>query len=416
MRFARSQPLFGGSANKNGNTSGDRGAVRRVETFRRQGSFLEVAELSQARTACRRSRSMKRVVTTLLLLCAAAAAVRATDPAAQSLLDGGHWKRLRTMAEPRFSANPNDAEAAYLLGYSKSVFGDLDGAQALAEKALAANGGNADYHFLLARIIGQKAEKAGIFKGMSLASKFKKECDAALAINPNHVEALRDLMDYYYEAPGIAGGDKKKAWEITDRIMKIDAAQGYLAQVDLLNREKNKDWPKIESLELKAVEAGPRNYEAQVALAGLYGSSIFKKFEQAEQLDRTAIKLDPGRSAAYAQIVQLFVQQARWTDLDTFVAQAEKNVPDDFNPEYQAAKALLTEGKDLLRAERYIRNYLTQEPEAETPPSQAAHWRLGQVLEKEGRKQEAIAEMETALKIQPDFKQAKDDLRRLKSS
>jgi hypothetical protein len=38
---------------------------------------------------------------------------------------------------------------------------------------------------------------------------------------------------------------------------------------------------------------------------------------------------------------------------------------------------------------------------------------LGLVLEKKGRKPEAIAEVETALRLKPDLEEAKKDLKRL---
>ena len=75
---------------------------------------------------------------------------------------------------------------------------------------------------------------------------------------------------------------------------------------------------------------------------------------------------------------------------------------------------LLTSGKDLPRAERYLRKYLTMEPEAGEPPLAAAHWQLGQVLEREGKKTDAIPEMEEAVRLQPDLKEAKEGLKRLK--
>ena len=93
---------------------------------------------------------------------------------------------------------------------------------------------------------------------------------------------------------------------------------------------------------------------------------------------------------------------------------SEKNVPDDFGAHYQAGKALLNSGKDLGRAERYFRKYLTIEPEGGEPPLAAAHWRLGLVLEKEGKKAEAISELEESVRMDGDFKQAKEDLKRLK--
>jgi hypothetical protein len=61
-----------------------------------------------------------------------------------------------------------------------------------------------------------------------------------------------------------------------------------------------------------------------------------------------------------------------------------------------------------------FRRYLAQEPEGDAPPLAIAHWRLGQVLDKEGKTQAAIAEFETALWLSPGLKVAETDLARLK--
>jgi len=74
----------------------------------------------------------------------------------------------------------------------------------------------------------------------------------------------------------------------------------------------------------------------------------------------------------------------------------------------------LTAEKDPARAERYFRKYLSQEPEGHAPSLSRAHWRLGQALEKQGRKPEGISEIEMAVRLEPDFEGAKKDLKRLK--
>jgi tetratricopeptide (TPR) repeat protein len=96
------------------------------------------------------------------------------------------------------------------------------------------------------------------------------------------------------------------------------------------------------------------------------------------------------------------------------LSQAEKNVPDNLSPYMRAGSVLLFQSKDLLRAERYFRKYLSQEPEGNASRPAQAHWRLASVLEKEGRKPEAISELEAALKLEPEFEPAKKDLKRLK--
>jgi tetratricopeptide (TPR) repeat protein len=72
--------------------------------------------------------------------------------------------------------------------------------------------------------------------------------------------------------------------------------------------------------------------------------------------------------------------------------------------------------EDPARAERYFRKYLSQqEPEGETPSLAAARWRLGLALEKENRKEEALREIQAAVKMDPNLKEAQSDLKRVKN-
>ena len=71
-------------------------------------------------------------------------------------------------------------------------------------------------------------------------------------------------------------------------------------------------------------------------------------------------------------------------------------------------------GKDLPRAERYFKKYLSQDPEIGAATLAHAHWRLGLIYEKEGRKPEAIQEVQAAVNLKPDLDDAKKDLKRLK--
>ena len=44
----------------------------------------------------------------------------------------------------------------------------------------------------------------------------------------------------------------------------------------------------------------------------------------------------------------------------------------------------------------------------------AARWRLGQALEKQGKRAEALAEVDAAVKLDPKLGNAKKDLKRLR--
>jgi tetratricopeptide (TPR) repeat protein len=125
------------------------------------------------------------------------------------------------------------------------------------------------------------------------------------------------------------------------------------------------------------------------------------------------LKLDPKQIGGYWILARVFALQERWSDLEQILATSEGNVPDDLRPFYEAAQALLEAGKGFPRAESYAKKYLSQEPEGEEPDSAEAHRLLGLLFEREGRNAEARAEIQTALQLRPNFKAAKDDLKRL---
>src|SRR5215471_9279580 len=224
------------------------------------------------------------------------------------------------------------------------------------------------------------AQNASVFRQMGLGRTFKKECDAALAIDPNHVEALKNIMQFYLHAPGVIGGDRTKAHGIADQLMKLDPVEGY---------------------------------QAHVMVGGYLGGVKLKRYEEAERHAREAIRIHPDRAGAHSLLAAVLVREDKWPDLDAALAQAEKDDPDNLYPLFRAANNLLDRKVDLPRAERYFRKYLTLEPEAHMPNFAAAHWRLGLVLEQEGRKPDAIAEWQTAVKLDPNS-QAKQDLKRVK--
>lgn len=327
----------------------------------------------------------------------------------KSLIEAGHYKKARASLQAQLAKNPNDAQALYLMSRIKRAFRDESVAMALAEQAEKIDGNNSDYHCQVAELSGEKAQKAGMFERMGLARTMKREGELALQLNPKNVECLSAMLTFYLEAPGMVGGDKQKAREMIDRMLAIDPVEGNFGEAEFARHEKQS----FEGFYLKAAEADAKSYPAHSALASLYASQ--QKFDLAEQQARQAVKLDPSRAAAYATLAVVCASQERWKDLDALLEQADTKVPDDLNPTFQAGRTLLLAGKDLPRAEKYFRKYLTQtEVEGATPPLAAAHWRLGLVLEKEGRKPEAISELQSALSIDPNFELAKKDLKRLK--
>ena len=79
----------------------------------------------------------------------------------------------------------------------------------------------------------------------------------------------------------------------------------------------------------------------------------------------------------------------------------------DYLPGYfGVARSDLLSGQNLDEAERFLKKYLSRWPEDGDPGLANAHWRLGQVYEKEGKKDLAVSEWQEALKFAPNFKAA----------
>lgn len=78
------------------------------------------------------------------------------------------------------------------------------------------------YVYWLGKSCGRQAEQAGWFDAVRLAKRTRKALEKAVALNPANAEAVRDLAQYYDEAPGFLGGDADKAAELRLRLKELE--------------------------------------------------------------------------------------------------------------------------------------------------------------------------------------------------
>jgi tetratricopeptide (TPR) repeat protein len=334
-----------------------------------------------------------------------------------ALIEHNHFKRAEALLTPILQQTPNDAQAHYQMSKVSIAFGRTDDALHQAEKALATNHARADYHAQLVEALGAKlnSESTGFLSRLSIARRFQAEAEAALKLDPRNLDVNTDLMQFYLEAPGMAGGDKAKASALADNLVKLDPPYGYMLKAQFAEHEHHS--ADAEQFYKRAAESAPADYEIVATAANFFLNAENQKgFPQAEDLARRAEKLDPDRIDAYNVLTVLYVKQKRWPDLQSTLADSQRNVPDNLAPQYQAGKFILvTAATDQFPlAEKCLRTYLTQPAEAGSPPLAAAHWRLGQILEKEGRRDEARKEIQTAVQLEPALKDAQQDLKRLR--
>jgi tetratricopeptide (TPR) repeat protein len=345
----------------------------------------------------------------------AAVPSRAADPSAEALIEAGHWKRARALVAPRIQAHPDNPQLNYLMSQIDAAFNELDAARSLAERSVALASGDARYHRQLADVYGETAETASLFAKGGWAKRFKAEAEEAAQLDPKNVDARFDLLEYDLQAPRLMGGSKDKAAAVAEEIGKIDPVEGDVAQARLA--QDRKDRSSEETWRLKALAARPDDYELILGVAAFYARPPAPSIEKSLQFARRAIEAQPSRAEAYSELAAGLASEDKWTELDGMLVKARKNVPDDLVPYYSAALAIVSANgataADLARAETYFRTYLSSDPEGGEPSLAHAHWKLGLVLEKEGRIHDALAEVREAIRLKPDLWQAQKDLKRL---
>jgi tetratricopeptide (TPR) repeat protein len=332
---------------------------------------------------------------------------------ASVLIENGHYRRARTQLEADLKARPSDAKVHAQLAEVLGESGEHDAALRHAEKAVELAPKSADAHYRLAEIVGEMAQRAGPLKQMGLARRFKKEAEAALALDPNHIEARLGLMVFHLKAPRIAGGDKKRARALVEEVERIAPERGW--QVRARYASETGDTTSLEGIYREAVTRYPDQYAARIAMASHWLAPWRAQREKAEEQARAAVALEPDRIGGYVTLAVVYAGAGRWEEVDDLLAQAQSRIPDNLSPHYQAGRVALVEANDGTRAEGYFRRYLSQPAEAGAVSHAAARWRLALALEKQGRRDEALAELRTAVKLDPKFEPAQKELKRLRS-
>jgi len=227
----------------------------------------------------------------------------------------------------------------------------------------------------LGRVYSQQALKASIFSKPSWASKVQDAFERAVALDGSNIEARFDLMQFYMVAPKLMGGGVEKARAQAEAIGGIDPARGHIALGLMAERDED---PK----------AAEREYRAAVAKA-------------------------PDEARARVALANLLSRQKRWSEARAVFTEQLARKPDDARSLYQLGKLAALSGEELALGLESIDRYLALGERPDELPESAAHWRRGLVLEKMGRKEEALAALRKSVQLDPTAEAARKDLKRL---
>ncbi len=248
----------------------------------------------------------------------------------------------------------------------------------LLEKCVAAQPASSKFHQWLGRALGLQAAQNGITSSLMSIRKVKAELEKAIALDPKNLQARNDLAILYRALPGLFGGSNAKAAEQVAIIRKDDPALASQIDGDFL--------------------AGDKKYDAALAA---YNESL---------------RLNGANPMTHVRISLVHQQKKDW---EKAFAALDRGLAIDANHPlllYQVGRAAALSGLQLGRGEKCLRTYIAMpvREDLENPPIAAAHFRLGNILEKKSDPAGARAEYETSLQIDPKQKQAREALAKLK--
>jgi tetratricopeptide (TPR) repeat protein len=271
----------------------------------------------------------------------------------------------------------DDAQALFRQGQDLVRLEQYAAGVPLLEKCVAAEPGNSKFHQWLGRALGLQAAQNGIVSGALSVRRVKAELEKAIELDPLNLEARQDLAVMYRAAPGFLGGSNAKAAEQIAFIRRHDPALASQLEGDFLFADKK--------------------YDAALA-----------SYRESERLHP--------RPMIQVRISLAHQNKREWPDAFAALDRALEMDGNFAFALYQVGRTAALSGQQLDRGEKCLRAYIAMpvREDLENPSLAAAHFRLGNILEKKGDPASARNEYETSLKIDPKQKLAREALAKLK--
>lgn len=298
---------------------------------------------------------------------------------ARRAYEASDYARAIEVLEGASAKDPKNGNIQLLLAKSYLELQQHDAAIRSAERAVALDPQNSVFHEWLGRAYGDKADRAGWFSAISLAKKTRKEFQIAVELDDRNFSARQALIEFDCSAPGLVGGGEEKARPHIQKLMELNAAEGYYAAGNC--RRQKKDFVAADEQFTKSLENRPRSAELIYDI----GDYAMKRGQ-------------PERLFSVAEA-------------------GERVAPSDPRGKFYRGVALVLGKEKPEEAERLLREYVTKAPKRTGYPSPAwVHAWLGRLHENNDNVAEARAEFESALRLDPRNKIAQEELKRLKKN
>lgn len=324
--------------------------------------------------------------TTIALVVAAfisQAQAKQPDLPMQDLLDHAKYSEViqKAPAEPDYLTNPRLLESQATALYFAGKFEQAD--QVLMD-ALAKFPQDGNLHQVAAMNKFSLAQQASMFSAAGIAKEGRDLLKKAVALSPEEPTMLLDLIGFYLQAPGIAGGDTDEAKNLLQQLQSKDAMLGAIGQsMVLLADDKEKEALQLIDEQLQqapthgrllgqkaSILASMEQYTTAVTTylaAAEHAESASSKYGYLYEIGRLSVKNQlepaPGQQAllqfitffndsehqklpwAKLRLAQLYMLQQDKTNAEQWFSNASANAPDDEKFEDELKKV----GKQLKK-------------------------------------------------------------------
>ena len=292
---------------------------------------------------------------------------------ANAALQAGEADHALAVLDKLAQGGAGPAEAYNLRCRVEFTLQHWDRAVSDCEQAVKLEGQNSSYHMWLGRALGEKASRASFLSAYSLGKRVRGEFEEAVRLNSRNAEALADLGEFYYSAPGVVGGGDDKAEGVAAQLDKVDGARAH----ELRGRmaEQRKDFGTAEREYKQAIAAGAHPAFQWMTLASFYR------------------------------------RRERWAEMESAVRSGASAVDRDKRAGvalYNGASTLNRAGRDPELAAKMLEEYLAGPAKTEEAPAFVAHLWLARLKQQLGDPAAAARERSAALSLAHEYKPAQD--------
>jgi superkiller protein 3 len=148
--------------------------------------------------------------------------------------DLGNLEKSIKVYEKIFEMDNKNVQSAIMISRAWLTYGDLvpkdeEGrrnaytkGKEWAKRAMEIDNNSAQAHFWYFANLGRVQQLKGVIAGLKMLPELKREIHKAYELDPKDVMILDGIGTFYYEVPGIMGGDLKKSEELLKKAVELD--------------------------------------------------------------------------------------------------------------------------------------------------------------------------------------------------